>query len=160
MPIRLVVVAWRRCRASARTDRQRTKRRSSPCRRNASGSAISATDRKTDGATSGACVSMTRWTHRMRWIDRKRPTRHASASKPARSTEWQLGTLNGLVGVVVVVYTDPPRVSPATPTPTQRPACHADRVSRLAGFAVQRGGASARTHGWDTIAPVSQKHGG
>ena len=45
MPLGFVVVTWRRCRASARTDRQRTKRRSSPCRRNASGSAISATDR-------------------------------------------------------------------------------------------------------------------
>ena len=30
------------------------------------------------------------------------PTRHALASKPTSSTEWQLGTLNGLVGVVVV----------------------------------------------------------
>ena len=49
-----------------------------------------------------------------------------------------------------VGYTDPSRVGPS---PTQRPACHADRVGRLAGFAVQRGGASARTHGWDTIAP-------
>ena len=41
----------------------------------------------------------------MRWIDRKRPTRHASASKPTSSTEWQLGTLNGLplYGVVVSI---------------------------------------------------------
>ena len=44
-PLGFVVVTWRRCGANARTDRQRTERRSSPCRRNASGSAISATDR-------------------------------------------------------------------------------------------------------------------
>ena len=30
------------------------------------------------------------------------PTRHALASEPTSSTEWQLCTLNGLVGVVVV----------------------------------------------------------
>ena len=33
----------------------------------------------------------------------RQDTRHALASKPARSTEWQLGTLNGLVGVVVSI---------------------------------------------------------
>ena len=55
------------------------------------------------------------------------PTRHTSASKPTSSTEWQLGRLNGLVGVVVVGYTDPSRVGPS---PTKRPACHADRVGR------------------------------
>ena len=32
----------------------------------------------------------------------RQDTRHALASEPARSTEWQLGTLSGLVGVVVV----------------------------------------------------------
>ena len=31
----------------------------------------------------------------------RQDTRHALASEPSRSTEWQLGTLNGLVGVVV-----------------------------------------------------------
>ena len=33
----------------------------------------------------------------------RQDTRHALASKPAISTEWQLGTLNGSVGVIVSI---------------------------------------------------------
>ena len=88
------------------------------------------------------------------------PTNHASASKPTSSTEWQLGTLNGLVEVVVVVYTDPPRVSSAQTTSTQRPARHADsgRASvswwRCGGVELARG---LTRSGWTVEAPRSRQ---
>ena len=90
------------------------------------------------------------------------PTNHASASKPTSSTEWQLGTLNGLVEVVVVVYTDPPRVSSAQTTSTQRPARHATRVGRLDVVAVRRCGAGARTYvqRMDRRSPPSRQNAG
>ena len=97
MPIVSGVLTWWRCRANARTYGQRTDRRSSPCRRNASGSAISATDRDTDGGTVGACALWTRWTRRNVRTQTSPVTRQPS--KPTISTEWQLGTLNGFVGL-------------------------------------------------------------
>ena len=186
MPLGFVVVTWRRCGANARTDRQRTERRSSPCRRNASGSAISATDRD-KGRRHGQFL---RFMGAMTVSDRlnAHPIRHALA--PLHPTRHPANTLMP-IGLVVVAWrrcganartygcrsTGVPRhgrtpgaalfrpriagqtalrpvlavrrhgeragsskrkphPSRVSPSPTQCPACHADRFGRRGVAAV------------------------
>jgi len=99
MPLGFVVVTWRRCGANARTDRQRTERRSSPCRRNASGSAISATDRD-KGRRHGQFL---RFMGAMTVSDRlnAHPIRHALA--PLHPTRHPANMLMP-IGLVVVAW--------------------------------------------------------
>ena len=53
-------------------------------------------DRCTGGVTAYACVCGRGGRVGCIGLSGHDPTRHASASKPTSSTEWQLGTLNGL----------------------------------------------------------------
>ena len=95
MPLGFVVVTWRRCGANARTygcetleppvTPERRERRYfdyGQVHRRCYGSVLAICGR-VDASDASDCPDTT-------------PTRHALASKPTSSTEWQLGTLNGL----------------------------------------------------------------
>ena len=94
MPLGFVVVTWRRSRASARTYGLST--RLSPRHARTPGWRYFDYGQVHRRGYAQCLRFVDTVARRMHRIVRTRPTRHALASKPTSSTEWQLGTLNGL----------------------------------------------------------------